>query len=799
MSELISVNQIDFSSENLPKIFDSQRKNLKQDIIFLKEDILKDFREIENKLNTKYEKQNSNTLTKLHKFEISIESMKNKIYELSTLISTDKNIKQKVLNLQEFKTKVTDKLMNQDILIKTNENVIKEAINKYDKILNESILYTGVIGNNGRFQNFHHLIDYLLLNTSQFVNFKDKNMIDFKSYKNKLESLFKSLKVQADSIVSTNNKYTNKKIIESEKRFKELMNIQEAKIYDLKLESNNFIKNMENKFELFNKDIRDIINLKTEKFGKLDEELDLIKGFNKGVTMKFENNEEEINKIKNKLKLLDTLNDNIASSKKELNKRGSNIMDFPKTKIKSIIDKNNITSLHNTINNPNRFRRSTIAKSIVKQYIEGEIAAHEFDDPLKRQRSTLINENEVMDLINYNITSKNYINSINSNYSNRNNNNYSLDNISKAKRMTLAPDKFQNMYKLDKNLLNKFVERNSVNLDKSVRSNNSISEEKSEEDIDYLNSFREHHKDKDKDKENNKENNNDDSKEKKYSLYKDEGNKIDDGNDLINKEKSKDGNKIYFLKYNDKNKTINNAIQTDIINLKKKEYFKPNIINYQNKTTKSSFRAISYEKIMPKKINNLKQYKINNRRQISARGNLHQIGSVGELINNNDLNSKNNKLNKTSILFYNTKNKNIFYNNFKKINTRNKLNIIQVNFDEPKESINEENELKNVIKKIRENRVNLFSERNYKPLENNKKCFFSDSDIGHENYTINGIPLGYNSNNCCFYNKMINDELQNYSSSFRYLNYMKNNNKKILNMRKMNFLNKKGLYTNLID
>ncbi len=131
MSELISVNQIDFSSENLPKIFDSQRKNLKQDIIFLKEDILKDFREIENKLNTKYEKQNSNTLTKLHKFEISIESMKNKIYELSTLISTDKNIKQKVLNLQEFKTKATDKLMNQDILIKTNENVIKEAINKY--------------------------------------------------------------------------------------------------------------------------------------------------------------------------------------------------------------------------------------------------------------------------------------------------------------------------------------------------------------------------------------------------------------------------------------------------------------------------------------------------------------------------------------------------------------------------------------------------------------------------------------------------------------------------------------------
>ena len=84
MSELESINKIDFSLDNIPKIFDSQRKNLKQDILFLKEDILKDFREIEIKLNTKYEKQNSNTLTKLHKFENTIEAMNNKIFELST-------------------------------------------------------------------------------------------------------------------------------------------------------------------------------------------------------------------------------------------------------------------------------------------------------------------------------------------------------------------------------------------------------------------------------------------------------------------------------------------------------------------------------------------------------------------------------------------------------------------------------------------------------------------------------------------------------------------------------------------
>ena len=156
--------------------------------------------------------------------------MNNKILELSNLIPTDKNIQQKVLNLQEFKTRVSDKLITLEIGIKTNESIIKDTINRYDKILSESIIYQGVIGSNARFINFHQLIDFLLLNINDFINFKDKNMIDYKTYKTKLESLLKSFKLHSDSIVSANNKYTNKKFLELEKKIKELINIQDSKI-----------------------------------------------------------------------------------------------------------------------------------------------------------------------------------------------------------------------------------------------------------------------------------------------------------------------------------------------------------------------------------------------------------------------------------------------------------------------------------------------------------------------------------------------------------------------------------------
>ena len=192
MSELESINKIDFSPENISHIFENQRKNLKQDIIFLKEDVLKDFRRIESKLNNKYENHNSNTITKLLKFEKTIESMNNKIFELSSLIINDKNIHQKISHLNEFEIKTSDKLLSIDLSIKNNSEQIKEAINKYDKILTESVIYPGIVGNQARFNNFHELIDFILLNIHKFEKYNEENVIDLKEYKEKLDALLKS-------------------------------------------------------------------------------------------------------------------------------------------------------------------------------------------------------------------------------------------------------------------------------------------------------------------------------------------------------------------------------------------------------------------------------------------------------------------------------------------------------------------------------------------------------------------------------------------------------------------------------
>ena len=88
-----------YNNDKLIKIFENQRINLKKAIIFLKEEILQDFKRIETNLNTKYEKQSSNTINKIFKFESVIETMKTKIEDLSEMIFIDKNIQQKVFQL----------------------------------------------------------------------------------------------------------------------------------------------------------------------------------------------------------------------------------------------------------------------------------------------------------------------------------------------------------------------------------------------------------------------------------------------------------------------------------------------------------------------------------------------------------------------------------------------------------------------------------------------------------------------------------------------------------------------------
>ena len=416
------------NNENIlsDKIIEFQKNNLKTDILFLKEDILKDFRQIENKLNTKYDEQNSNVTTKLEKFENNIEAMNTRISQLSSLISTDKNIQQNISNLFEFKVKIEKDCMNNNILIKNITKELKESINYYNKLLSDSIIYPGVIGVNCKFVTFREMMDYILLNLNQLKTIKDKNNIDLKSYKTKLESLVKSFKIQIDSIMMNTTEITNKKIEEFEKRLQELLNNQESKFFDLKVENNKLHLLLEKSLNQFNI-LSKLVNDHKEEFKFFKIKFNSLNDFIKDLKLRINMSEELI-------------------SEKESN---------------------------NQINSNKLIRNGLLAKSIIKKYISGEVALNDVKHPIKSQSSIFIMNNKCKTNLKLNNTPHTNSNKI------------------LNKRMTLGPDKMRSILKMEKSFLNKHA-NNSINSDKSLtnKSNNYISEEK-EEDIDYINIYKE--------------------------------------------------------------------------------------------------------------------------------------------------------------------------------------------------------------------------------------------------------------------------------------------------------------------
>ena len=425
------INNMDYSFENISKLFEAQKKNLKEDILFLKEDILKDFRQIETKLNTKYEKKNMNIMSKLETFENTIKTMNNKIGELSSLITSDKDIQQKVLQLHKFKTKTEEDLLYKDILIKNITKELKDSINHYDKILSNSVIYPSVIGYNSKFSNFHELIDYILLNINQFNTYKEKANLDFKTYKSKIESLVKSIKLQADSIMTNTIELTNTKIGNFEIKTQNIMNEKDSKIIEVKLEVNKMGLSLENRIENEKKNILEQQNK------QYDEEL---KNLEKKIMNKLGNYQNEIKLIKEKL-------NNLSES---MLKKG----ETPKKKEKPEKKDNNTGN--------KLAGNGFLAKSIIKKYIEGGINIEDVGHPLKLKKDIFNLEN------NYNI---NLISSKEAKSSS--------DNL--KKRMTLDPEKFSVLNVLGKNLININVD-NSLDSENSVKNktntNNSISPEK---------------------------------------------------------------------------------------------------------------------------------------------------------------------------------------------------------------------------------------------------------------------------------------------------------------------------------
>ena len=242
------------------------KPNLNSELLFFKNEILGELRMLENKLLKKLEQKTDTSHKKMVQLETNYDTLNKKIFSMSNFYSENTTMKDKLENLFKAKTSIEETIYIHEYKLSSIAKDLVTAINKYDKIIEKSILYPGLIGySSSKFNTFHNFIDYVMLNINQLNHFKDKTMgLDLKQYKNKLETTIDGFKKQTEEIITNNKVYTSKLIKNLENKFRNDFELYDQKLFNLKIKNTEQVMGLEKLTTKLINDLESITDMKNK-------------------------------------------------------------------------------------------------------------------------------------------------------------------------------------------------------------------------------------------------------------------------------------------------------------------------------------------------------------------------------------------------------------------------------------------------------------------------------------------------------------------------------------------------------
>ena len=219
-----NINNLNNSNNNIIKVPKSNKSS--EELIFFKEEILKDMKKLDSKLSIKYDVQYTTNSNKIKIIEGAIEQINQKIDYLSSAIISENLIKEKVDKLSSWITKIDESLILQDVRLKNIGTKLTESIDRFDNLFLETVIYPGIIGPKAKYKSFHELIDFIIYNLNQLLLFKEKNTVDVKDYKYKIDSLISNFQVKLDYLTKNTKEFTSSSLRNIEKKIEQTLKTQ---------------------------------------------------------------------------------------------------------------------------------------------------------------------------------------------------------------------------------------------------------------------------------------------------------------------------------------------------------------------------------------------------------------------------------------------------------------------------------------------------------------------------------------------------------------------------------------------
>ena len=233
------------------------QKKIQNEMIHFKEEILKEMKNFERNLSEKFISSNRLLDERLDSFEKRIETNNQRIFNLSDKIVDDRMMKEKVEKITIDNLDIKNNMILFGAKLDKLSKEFDEKILYIENILNDSVIYHGIIGSKCKFINFHEFIDYVLAQLSKYFVVSTKNTNEINSFKTKLQSSINNIQMQFDGILKSANLFTKKSVIEFENKIKDIAKITEFDLSQMKTENEKQVNNME---QLINNTKKEIIN-----------------------------------------------------------------------------------------------------------------------------------------------------------------------------------------------------------------------------------------------------------------------------------------------------------------------------------------------------------------------------------------------------------------------------------------------------------------------------------------------------------------------------------------------------------
>ena len=376
----------------------------KKELIFFKNEILEDFKKLENKLNEKILTINQEIQTFMSQSDLKLEAFQAKSLEILS-----NKIEQKDTSyLNSFEKKIENLIHSNETDIKNLEKDYINSCNKYDSIIKNNLNFPGLIGNSCKFDTLRIFIEYINKTIKELLDNKKLINGELKIYRDKINSVSANVKIQLMGIENRFKNFNFNSVKNFDNLFQEKLDNFDIKINNIKLnnEKNSLdiiqkYDELNSKFEIINKFQNNIKNIFEEDLKKYKEE----------INNEFNYQKEEIKNIKKNFKNLDDIKKEINYLKRNSKynnyyKINNNIQEFEKNNYNYKINKpvnqiikekeNNIETkmpeLKNRNRNDNKKNKNNISK-IIKSLSSDNLMNKDTETNIIKENTVNFNNN----------------------------------------------------------------------------------------------------------------------------------------------------------------------------------------------------------------------------------------------------------------------------------------------------------------------------------------------------------------------------------------------------------------------